>query len=90
LVDKYQISGRACCLAVRDVTMKTKMVSVSKTMVPRYRAAGFLDSENKNYIVTAVKTCLLLTEVHLYIFLILKKQAIKVRDNITSFMGLFH
>lgn len=59
-------------------------------MVPRYRAAGFLDSENKNYIVTAVKTCLLLTEVHLYIFLILKKQAIKVRDNITSFMGLFH
>jgi len=68
LVDKYQIFGKACCLAVHGITMKTKTASVSKTMAPCYRAAGFRVSDNRNCIVTAVKTCLSLTEVGLHIF----------------------
>jgi hypothetical protein len=91
LVDKYQSSGKACCLAVRDVAMKNKTASVSKTMVPRCQAAGFRVSENKNYVITAVKTCLSFTEVAIHIFFNLKrKQAIKIRGNITSLMKLFH
>jgi len=91
LVNKYQSFGRACCLAVRDVTMKTKTASVSETKVPHYRAAGFRVPENKNFVVTAIKTCLSFTEVGLHaFFLIWKKEAIKIRGNITSLMKLFH
>jgi len=84
LVDKYQIFAKSCSLAVRDITMKTKTASVSKTTAPRYRAAGFRVSENRNWLVTEVKTCLSLTKLDLRIYLIKKKQAIKMRGNITS------
>jgi hypothetical protein len=54
--------------------MKTKAASVSETMVPHYRAAGFCLSENKNFKVTFVKTCLLFTEVRLLVFFNLEEK----------------